>query len=194
MTRPVILLDADGVLFNFVAHARALAAEVGVPILAEGHELFLPGTLSEAELKRYISTRPGWVFSIPVFPNVKSALRRLREVGEVVCVTKPWKGVRGWHEEREAALMQHLGFARDDLYFCANKTRVQGDIFVDDLRSHVTAWAAAHPRKVAFHWWPHPLADCPVGRNVSDNVYSTASWDAIVQAATCTGLYHAEDT
>jgi hypothetical protein len=193
MRRLRIALDADGVLRNFTVGALAVVEEVtGKKFTLQDHTAFdftkalgLSADESRAVMKS-ISSRKGFVTSLPPYPLARQGVRRLRELGDVFCVTTPWDGPSGknpwWCEESEAWLALHVGI--DVVHHAADKAGYEADLFVDDKASHVRGWLARWPGRTAVFWrTPHNTSEA-----VPWGAHSIGSWDALYEVARETAL------
>ena len=188
MKRLTINLDADGVLRNFTAGALLVVEEVTGRQFAPADVTAFNFTkalgLSEDEgraVMNAITARRGFVTALPAYPQARQGVRRLRELGEVCCVTTPWESPLGvnpwWRAESEAWLALHFGI--DRVHHAHDKTLYEADLFVDDKSSHVRDWLNAWPGGTAVFWrTPHNTTE-----SVPWGAHSTSSWDALYQIA-----------
>lgn len=188
MKRIKIALDADGLLRNFTAGALVVVEEVtgkkftpaDVTIFNFTKALGLSEDESRAVMKS-ISARRGFVTALPPYPQARQGVRRLRELGDVFCVTTPWDGPSGknpwWCDESERWLALHFGI--DVVHHAADKTDYEADVFVDDKSSHVRDWLSRwHGRTAVFWRTPHNTSE-----HVPAGAHSTGSWDALYEIA-----------
>jgi 5'(3')-deoxyribonucleotidase len=175
-----IALDSDGVLSNFTAGALKIVEEVTGRRYEESDvrefDFVKALALSVDEgvaVKKAIGSRRGFCASLAPYPAARQGVRRLRELGDVFCVTSPWDSNIWWRAERESWLALHFGI--DVVHHEQDKTGCDADLFVDDKSSHVRAWHAAHPDKTAVFWrTPHNVSEA-----VPYGAHSIASWDAL---------------
>jgi 5' nucleotidase, deoxy (Pyrimidine), cytosolic type C protein (NT5C) len=188
-----IVLDADGVMRNFTVGALAIIKEltgksfslVDVTAFNFSKALGLTGDETQAVMTA-ISTRRGFVTGLPPYPEARQGVRRLRELGDVVCVTSPWESPWGmnpwWKDESEAWLALHFGI--DVVHHAHDKSTYEADLFVDDRSKNVRAWSAAWPDRTAVFWrTPHNTSE-----SVPWGAHSTGSWDALYQLGRETAL------
>jgi len=189
MRRIEIAIDSDGVLSNFTAGALRVVEEVTGRRYAEADVTEFDFTKAldlsprEArEVKAVIGSRRGFAASLAPYPHARQGVRRLRELGEVFCVTSPWDTNPWWRAERESWLAMHVGI--DVVHHAEDKTTYAADVFVDDRSKHVRAWAHAWPGRTAVLW--------RTAHNTSEAVpfgaHSIGSWDALYQLALETAL------
>ena len=188
MKRLTINLDADGVLRNFTAGALLIVEEVTgrrfSPADVTAFNFTKALGLSEEEgraVMNAITARRGFVTALPAYPQARQGVRRLRELGEVCCVTTPWESPLGvnpwWRSESEAWLALHFGI--DRVHHAHDKTLYEADLFVDDKSSHVRDWLNAWPGGTAVFWrTPHNTTE-----SVPWGAHSISSWDALYQIA-----------
>jgi hypothetical protein len=183
-----IALDADGVLRNFTAGALVVVKEVTGRTFALADVTSFNFTqalgLSEEETRAVmttISSRRGFVTSLPPYPQARQGVRRLRELGDVFCVTTPWDGPSGknpwWCDESEAWLALHVGI--DVVHHAEDKSTYEADLFVDDRVKNVRAWLARWPGRTAV-LWRTPQNSSKV---VPGCAHATSSWEELYEIA-----------
>lgn len=182
MRRLKLALDCDGLLSNFTAGALKLVEEVTgrryeeATVTEFDFVKVLGLSADEARaVKKIISTRRGFCASLPPYPEARQGVRRLRELGDVFCVTTPWDSNPWWRPERESWLALHFGI--DVVHHDEDKTGREADVFVDDRSSHVHAWLTAWPGRTAVLWRTLHNA----GEPVPCGAHTTSSWDALYQ-------------
>ena len=184
MRKLTFALDCDGILANFTAGVLVIVEEVtgkrftpaDVTVFDFTKALGLSTTEAVA-VKKTLGTRRGFTASLPPYPEARQGVRRLRELGEVFCVTHPWESNQWWRAERDSWLAMHFGI--DVVYHDDNKTGYEADVFVDDKSSHVRDWLSAWPGRTAVFWrTPHNISE-----TVPYGAHSTGSWDALYQIA-----------
>lgn len=195
--RPLLLLDVDGVLADFLTPCLRAAAEVG-PLRSvaypewdgrtetfptwgvfdviddpEQHEAFL------AEWDRI-----GFALDLEPYPEAQEGVALVRQFANLACVTaaprpretrpKLWN----WHWERLQWLEDHFNIPLQDVVFASRKDLVLGDVLVDDRASNVRAWAAAHPEGQAILW------DQSYNQHeeVPEGVVRTLDWNEVLSA------------
>lgn len=179
-----LIVDADNVLFHFYPAARRLAAECGLETQDCDVSPCAPGAWDA--FAAAVDARPGWVRGLPVLPFVTEVLADIRGMGaDVICATRPLKGCLRWHSERLEAL-EVLGFTQDDVYFCGDKSRIPGHVFVDDDPVHVRRWQLAHPGGAAVLW------DYPSTRDevLHHSSIRTSDWDHVITVVRSYLLYY----
>lgn len=177
-------LDADGVLANFTAGALVVVAEVtGKKFQLADVTVFdftkaLGLTAAEATaVKKAIAAKHGFAMSLPPYPEARQGVRRLRELGDVLCVTSPWDANPWWRAERDSWLALHFGI--DVVHHADDKTGYEADVFVDDKAAHVRDWLSAWPGRTAVFWrTPHNTSEA-----VPAGAHATSSWDALYEIA-----------
>ena len=177
-------LDVDGFLANFTAGALIIVEEVTGKRFSPADVTVFDFTkalgLSSAEgsaVKKAIGNRRGFAMSLPPYPEARQGVRRLRELGDICCVTHPWESNPWWRAERDSWLALHFGI--DVVHYADDKTGFEADVFVDDKSSHVRDWLAAWPGRTAVFWrTPHNTSESvPVG------AHTTSSWDTLYEIA-----------
>lgn len=144
MYRPFrFLVDVDEVLCNFVQGGLGplFTQEFGV-----NWRDYLPkkrwdvlSVLPEGPLDEYVG-KPGFVRSLPVYPEAQTSIARLRHYCEIVAVTTPSR-TPYWAYEREQWLKEHFDIDRSHILQGAPKHMVSGDFFLDDNPENVLQWS-----------------------------------------------------
>lgn len=193
--RPVLLVDCDGVLSNFVLGflgiANRLAGTAYVEADVDAWDLdALPGF---AEIRSDIWKEvgePGFARGLAVYPGAQEGVRRLQELGEVFIVTAPlWT-----HDEdntrdplhgqtfcfdRVKWLEEHFGVNRKHVIFAYHKDLVSGSVLIDDKVANIQAWMGAHgaeKRTRAILWAHNYNRD---GAGYHPKVTRTDNWDMV---------------
>jgi 5'(3')-deoxyribonucleotidase len=187
-----IAIDVDGVIADFTAGALRVIEEVTgrrydpVDVTEFDFTKALGLSINESrDVMALIGSRRGFCASLAPYPHARQGVRRLRELGDVFCVTSPWDGSPWWREERETWLALHFGI--DRVHHAVDKSVYAADVFVDDRSDHVRAWAAAWLR-----FWPPSRSSCAAvlwrtphnaSEAVPDGAHSIGSWDALYEVA-----------
>ena len=164
--RPVVLLDVDGVLADFIGGVLDLVEHVtGLCREREDVDRFdfcealgLRGDDARA-VKRAIAER-GFCERLLPYEGARLGVRALQEIADVYIVTSPWNSCPTWTYERESWLWRHFKIPSSRVIHARAKHRVAGDVFVDDRTNTVAEWRAEWPDSVAIRWnTPHNAHD-----------------------------------
>lgn len=174
--KPRIWVDCDGVLSDFVEAYLELVADLFGR--AHVHNDVTRFNFSECVTTKEedravwerVNATPGLVRGLADLPGV-SYLPRLRELGDVGCLTSPTTGPH-WVHERFAWLLDR-GFTKRDVIFASDKSHVRGDFLIDDSAENCEAWQVAHPDGLAI------LLDAPWNRHRQD-VYRAYTWEDVI--------------
>lgn len=155
-SKPVVLLDADGPLFDFTRGYLDALNEVipgrykitmvdrwAIDQCAFFARAAKRAGLTVSQLKARVTelvVRPGFTESLRVQPGAKNAVAHLLEIAEVYVVTAPWDSSPTWMHERMHAVHRHFRIPRAHVIQTAAKHVVHGDVFVDDKPSNVREW------------------------------------------------------
>jgi len=146
-----ILLDCDDVIAAFrnkvledasVMFGRECAGDPSWDVfkMFDGDEV--------KALREHVS-KPGFCSSIQPIPGSHEFVESMRALGDVFIVTSPFQSPT-WGYERTQWLNWHYGIHHRQVIFSGSKFVEHGDVFVDDHHTHVTAWSAEWPDKLAI--------------------------------------------
>lgn len=184
MKKIQIALDCDGLLSDFTSGALRIVQEVtgrhfALSDVTEFDFVKALGlTVDEGRaVKKVIGSRQGFAAALVPYPGARQGVRRLRELGEVFCVTTPWDSNNWWRAERTSWLALHVGI--DRVHHEIDKAPFEADVFVDDKASHVQAWLERWPDRTAVFWrTPHNTPE-----SAPKGAHTTSSWDDLYQIA-----------
>ncbi len=159
MIKPTLLLDADGVLIDFVggcidaAHRRTTRTwtrdnfptwDIFSEFVADDNPMLLKQLYKDIE-------RKGFCASLIVFPGAVEAVKHLRSFCNVLCVTAPWYSSPYWMHERKEMLVNRFGFRTNEIIMTSSKDYVHGNILVDDKGENITKWVDYQDEHSATH-------------------------------------------
>ncbi len=158
--RPRVLLDCDGILFDFVTPALKIIKEV-TGIVATAEDITEWDMMAGLGLTKrqggecYDRMRDeGYCRNLPVYPGAQEGVDALLRFCDVHPVTAPFFS-KTWVHERDGALKNYFGFSRQDVVHTSAKHLVSGDYLVDDKTDTLIAWHAEHITRHAV-LWDHP--------------------------------------
>ena len=176
--RKRLLVDVDEVLASFqAAMLDALERLFGKRIRPEAYEVWDAfSLLSPEETEGVIAEirKPGWCASMQVTPGAHEALIELRTLVDVYAVTSPFKSPT-WVHERDAWLVEKLGFESDQIVHTKAKHICRGDAFLDDKPENVERWRQEHPDALAMLW------HIPNTRLLGYDDIRVRSWDEVIE-------------
>lgn len=175
MKRPLVLVDVDGVLFDFDrAFFSKIEEHYGIKYERAGSKFDyedLPdwntGFWGLCSMGGFAST-PGCIY-----PGAVEGVNALREIADVEVCTSPYKGSLTWVGERDLWLKQHFGFKPEDIHYTHKKHRMIADFLVDDRAENAeqfpgkgVLWTRSYNRHSG-----HPLR--------------VRSWDEVLEVVRC---------
>lgn len=180
--RPVVLLDCDGVLANFIqatldglqsvmphnlTHDSITTWEVfdSFPQEAQQHR---------SSVYAYLK-KEGGCLGIPLYPGSQGGVARLQNIADVIIVTSPFKGSKTWTHEREQWLEEYFNIEHTEVIHAKRKEFVRGDFLIDDKPENLQSWREAHPDGKPIYW-KNPQFAGPV----PGYVICTRSWDVVI--------------
>lgn len=154
--KPIVLVDCDGVLANFVDASLAVMRTFGIDKQHDDVKEFDFVGLGMNEHQRAMLKsawiKPGFCASIQPYDGALEGLRLLRTVADVYAVTAPMSGSVTWQGERANWLADHMEFQRDHIVSTAAKHLVNGDVLVEDNADVLTSWVDAESARVGMLW------------------------------------------
>ena len=177
---PITLLDADGIMADFNQAAidfinQRTGREYSIDDVTEwdvfeslGHKDLEPALDAAINLDEFC-------LNISVYPEVKDALKELRSLSTVICVTAPHHADL-WPGHRSRWLETNLGFDRDHRAHIHSKFLVYGNVFVDDSGRNVSLWKKWHADGDALMW------DKTYNKHhVDSEIIRISSWNEVIQ-------------
>lgn len=174
--RPLILMDLDGVLFDFLGglyrRVRELAAERGVmvqiPEVQLGWDL-MTGHADTDKLIRVVLVEDGLFDSLDPIAGSIEAIAALREEADVLFASTPMVGNRTCSMDKASSLIRHHGAGSEtELILTYDKTVLFGHVLVDD--KHGITGHNPHPV------WTQIAHETPY--NAGRGLVSFPQWDA----------------
>ena len=160
-----ILLDCDGPLADFAGrYLSVVNTELGTSFVpddldtwymleSECFKMVPPKDLKAAKKRAEQAVRSlGFVSNLAVQPHARKMLECLKPFSDITIVTSPWNSSTCWHYERIQWLRDKLGIQPKDVIFTSDKSRIDGDVLIDDKASHVENWASTRPTKLGMLW------------------------------------------
>lgn len=180
--RKIILIDCDGVLSNFNEMALgAIKSQFNIDVTCDGMNwdyFDYPNVKSvSGQLWDYICKTPGVIRGLKKYDYADELIGRLREIGDVVCLTSIPRS-KFYPSERFEWLIEELGFDRKDIILGHRKYLVNGDVLIDDKPSNVVSWAQ--------RWYGVPVLWSTPGWCIDSretdpgNIFRTGSVDALI--------------
>ena len=155
MSKPIVLLDVDGVLANWLDPALEIAGRISgktyEPSQMTTWDLFDLVSRDHEEACYVEFCKQGFCSSLKPLPGSIEAVTELQKTSEVHIVTSPTHSPF-WYYERVEWLADHYKIPKKKVHFSSHKELIRGDIFVDDALHHATHWAEAHPYGRSFLW------------------------------------------
>lgn len=189
---PVVLLDADGPLFNFTrgwfdALASIVPGRYTVSMHTQWslsscdffHKAAAQASMSPRELKRRVDDlvmAEGFCAKLQVQPGAQAAVEELKALADVYVVTSPWDSSKTWMHERMHAVHKHFDIPRANVIQTASKQLVNGHVFVDDKPTNVRRWGGRWITGAAF------LFDMHHNRGADHDLRRGAWGDIIAEA------------
>ncbi len=144
-----ILIDVDGVLCDLngalCSELRTCGWDTSVEdwtyptadLLLEHGVITQP---QHAVMTRAMERR-GFVLSAPIYPGAGAFVSALRDLGDLVAVTKPYADSETWPWERTTWLRPYT----EKVIHTASKECVAGDVLIEDSVSNLHDWLEANP-------------------------------------------------
>lgn len=182
--RPIVLLDCDGVMADFSTKCiEFINQRTGRNYTIDDvTEWDIFQSLGQEDLEPALDAAINideFCLEIPVLQGTKEALKELRKLSTVVCVTAPHHAVL-WPGHRSIWLQEKLGFDKQHIAQIHSKFLVFGDVFVDDNGKNVSQWKK---------WWmKYSTHDCDAllwdrlynRHHYDENVTRVFAWDDVI--------------
>jgi 5'(3')-deoxyribonucleotidase len=181
--RPVLLLDVDGVLADFMSailgHVKELTGQSFVESEITEWDIFEFFERKSLNIKAACLERlaePGLAAGLEPYPGSIEWVDRLKGLTSLYIVTAPADISPTWAHERTWWLNRHYRIPADRIIYTASKHLVRGDIFVDDRPEFVCQWKKYNPEGIAVLW------DHPYNRAQNDLYdYRVDGWDKLLE-------------
>jgi 5'(3')-deoxyribonucleotidase len=173
--KPIVFLDVDGVLADFVGgYLKLLAEHTGLIVDREaidqfdiGAALGLTGEQS-SRMKRAIGSAPGFARELGIYPGAVEGVRLLEQVADVYIATSPWNSNPTWTHDREWWLKEHFGIPHAKVTHTSQKHLLRGDFLIDDKTETLMKFIAVN-KSGAIQWeTPHNRRDGWLGPSTSN--------------------------
>lgn len=149
----IVLLDCDGVLCNFLGGLLAAVNEARGTVYDQRDcgqwDIAKAYGLTWTDLNLFC-TAPAFCAQLDTMHGALDAVRRLRAMADVYCVTSPLDASSYWMWERSEWLRVHLGFDSNHVIHASTKRLIQGDVLIDDKPETIVEWANAWPLQTAL--------------------------------------------
>lgn len=162
--KPVLALDADGVIVDFTTPALAYINSRGRHKTLEQVTdwcVFDNDEAFEEEYKCEVVGQPGFCRNMKPYPGAVEFARAAQKEYEVVIVTAPYD-VPHWYEGRRDWIVEHLGLSRKKVNFVSEKQYFDSDILVDDKTTNIQTWA--NRRSSSYGYEISREFDVPAGK------------------------------
>jgi 5'-nucleotidase len=176
MKRPLVLLDCDGILFDFVgAFLGKIEEQHGIHYDRDSVTEFDFSNLPDWNKGFWGLCQLGGFASTPgcIFPGAVEGVNALREIADVEVCTSPYKGSLTWVGERDLWLKQYFNFSPSDVHYTHKKHLMRADYLVDDRAENAeqfpgtgVLWTRSYNRHSG-----HPVR--------------VRSWDELIQVVRC---------
>jgi 5'(3')-deoxyribonucleotidase len=193
MSKPIVLIDTDGVKGNFIKQSLKVARQlfpgrvdhVAHDDIDNWHmETCLGLEKDEARALRAAWRKPGFCAGIEPYPHAADGLKELRKVANVYAVTSPLSDSDTWQSERERWLMEHMGFRGPsfDIIQTGVKELVFGHVLVEDRPDTLATWKHRWTQSVDVLWWRNYNQDASasvvIGGPADSDQYR---WEALLE-------------
>jgi 5'(3')-deoxyribonucleotidase len=157
----VLGVDLDGVVANFYAGLRPIAAEwLGVPVASLTAtpsygftEWNLPQAGSYDDLHRFAVTQRNLFRELLPMPGAPAVLRRLSQAGIRIRIITHRLYINYFHQEavkQTVEWLDHHGIPYWDLCFMKDKAAVGADLYLEDSPDNIAALRADGHATIAF--------------------------------------------
>ena len=182
--KPEFLLDADGVVLDFLTPALKVVEQVTkrryTPMSFLSWDIFdLIGEQYRKPCQKLFDEQ-GFCASVLPYPGAVDGVSRLKDIVNLHVLTSPMH-TRFWYHERVEVMRTHFGLPPRSVTFTAHKQNYFGHYLLDDRPKHVEEWARHHELGIAM-LWDQPYnrgADTAFLGNVG-NACRVRSWEEVL--------------
>jgi 5'(3')-deoxyribonucleotidase len=181
----LILIDCDGVLANFSQMVLdVMKNDFGIELHYPGYKIDcfeLPNVKPLQEtIWNHICDTPRLISNLETYDYANELIYKLRELGQVICLTSLSKG-KYYASERIEWLVNKLLFDRKDIFIGFRKEYVYGDVFIDDKPSKLKPWFQKWPKNLPILWEsPNWFIDSREDNYHTNKFFSTGSVDDLL--------------
>ncbi len=171
MPKPIILLDVDGVLADFIGGICRLVNDCqsrGNPKISPSdinqHDFMSVLNREQLSIVETWAHQDGFCSDLDWYPAAKVLVRCLQDVGEVYAVTTPWE-CPTWYEERVEWLSRYI--PKNRVIFTHSKELVRGDVLIEDSAVNLDKWIDSNDGRAAVLFdrpWNQAVTQWPVKR------------------------------
>lgn len=169
----ILLVDCDDVLSDFATRFREYVKWAhGVDFTYADVQDYQYHTVPGFDPSWWdLCKFPGFAGGMEPLPGAVEAVKKLRILAEVFCVTSPYHDSHWWMDERLRWLEERLGFDYQHVIFTHRKDMIRGDILLEDRWDN----AATFPGKGVL--FDRPWNQPPTYTKDLPRVYS---WDNVI--------------
>ncbi len=199
MTKPIVLLDIDGVVGDFVGRYLDTVADITghrfthqdvtqfeiercqffLDCSAE-HKRALGGEVLADAIHREICS-PGWCRSIRPLPGAIDGVKALKKIARVHPVTSPWHDSPYWAHERYKWIEEYLEINPRDVVLTSTKTLINGDFLIDDRAANVYDWIESRMIPICKGMIWHQPWNTQCVQYDDANVFHVYNWDDVLE-------------
>lgn len=206
------LIDCDGVIAKWSKMFEKVCLEhfdIEVPIFdGKNWDIFeYPEIIENKDrIWSYMLSSPGLIYNLEKYEYTDELLAKLRERGEVICVTSivvntsgfgtpDEKVIPGYYaDERIRWLINKAGFSKEDIILAYKKYTIEGTMLIDDKPGNVIQWADRWYNKnlkIPVLWQPPEkkmsvdddrIFNCG---NVDELIYVVDELSSVIKGKTC---------
>lgn len=206
------LIDCDGVIAQWSKMFEKVCLEhfdIKVPIFdGKNWDIFeYPEIIENKDrIWSYMLSSPGLIYNLEKYEYTDELLAKLRERGEVICVTSivvntsgfgtpDEKVIPGYYaDERIRWLINKAGFSKEDIILAYKKYTIEGTMLIDDKPGNVIQWADRWYNKnlkIPVLWQPPEkkmsvdddrIFNCG---NVDELIYVVDELSSVIKGKTC---------
>jgi 5'(3')-deoxyribonucleotidase len=143
--KPVIALDCDGVLANWLGYVIPIAnilfnANIKQSDLT-GWDLYdiIDDPKAKTVLYDYLN-QTNMILDMNPYQDALRGVAALKEFADIYIVTSPMENYPNWILHRNKWLKTHFGIDKNHVIHTSAKQLVQADIFIDDKPENVINW------------------------------------------------------
>tara|TARA_Y100000310_G_scaffold330212_1_gene401488 strand:- start:1026 stop:1610 length:585 start_codon:yes stop_codon:yes gene_type:complete len=157
--KPIILIDVDGVLADFLTPTLNLINGIIEHPVTEKDitqwDIFKSIKSEKHDIEKICFeeySKDGFALSLKPYSNCIDSINHINNIANLYFVTVPVVSSKTWCHDRVAWLKKYFNINDEQVIFTHKKSLVRGNMLIDDRIEYVKSWSKAHQNGTAILW------------------------------------------